>query len=127
MNAEHLLDFSKHFVKYTRCSTDSHVLLLSKTHDSHLSIAALDYLKNNGVAVLSFCPTALTSSNRLIAGYATNRPQPSDIIASDDDQHDGNPWSSSQEKDDHAIAGPSTSTPQITTASGNLQAPAATK
>ncbi|KAG5868350.1 hypothetical protein JTB14_023136 [Gonioctena quinquepunctata] len=173
INAGYFSDFSNYFVKYTRCSKDIPVLLLLDNQESHVSIAALYFLKDNGVTVLSFPPYCSYKLNRsvygpqkdmsfhqtalplaatpynniagfkvpeifpfnedifqdheLSAGYATDRPQPSDIITNDDDQHNENHLSPSQEKDDHAIAGPSTSTPQIDTATGNLQAPAATK
>ncbi|XP_050506078.1 uncharacterized protein LOC126884227 [Diabrotica virgifera virgifera] len=56
MTKEHFLLFSRHFVKHVGCSLDRPLLLLLDNHDSHLSIAALNYLKNNGVTVLSFPP-----------------------------------------------------------------------
>jgi hypothetical protein len=51
MKAEHFLKFVKHFVSHVKPSN-----LLLDNHDSHLSIAALDYCKENGVTVLSFPP-----------------------------------------------------------------------
>lgn len=56
MKADNFLDWCKHFVKYIRPSIERPALLLLDNHDSHLSIAALDYLKENGVTVLSFPP-----------------------------------------------------------------------
>lgn len=56
MNEEMFVLFMKHFVRHVKCSKDSPVLLLLDNHDSHLSIQALDYCKNNGVTMLSFPP-----------------------------------------------------------------------
>ena len=55
MKAEHFLNFVKHFVYHVKPSKEPVVLLLDN-HDSHLSILALDYYKQNGVTVLSFPP-----------------------------------------------------------------------
>ncbi|GBL92630.1 hypothetical protein AVEN_123801-1 [Araneus ventricosus] len=44
------------FVKYARSSKDRPVLLLLDNHDSHLSIEALNFFKENGVTVCSFPP-----------------------------------------------------------------------
>jgi hypothetical protein len=55
MKAEHFLNFVKHFVYHVKPSKERPVVLLLDNHDSHLSIAALDYCKENGVTVLS-CP-----------------------------------------------------------------------
>lgn len=56
MKSEHFLDWSKHFVRHVRPTKEKPVLLLLDNHESHLSIVALDYLKENGVTVLSFPP-----------------------------------------------------------------------
>lgn len=56
MNSEHFLKFTKHFVSHTKSSKERPTLLLLDNHDSHLSVPALDYLKENGVTVLSFPP-----------------------------------------------------------------------
>lgn len=56
MKAEHFLKFVKHFVSHVKPSKERPVVLLLDNHDSHLSIAALDYCKENGVTVLSFPP-----------------------------------------------------------------------
>ena len=56
---DHLIQFSQffhHFVKYNRNSKEKPVLLLIENHDSHLSIEALDYFKENDVL---FCSTLL--------------------------------------------------------------------
>lgn len=56
MNEEHFIKFAHHFVKFVKSSTDKPVLLLLDNHNSHLSIEALDFFKDNGVTVLSFPP-----------------------------------------------------------------------
>lgn len=56
MKEEHFIKFIQHFVHNARCSKERPTLLLLDNHDSHLSIAALDICKENGVTVLSFPP-----------------------------------------------------------------------
>lgn len=56
MNAEHFFAFVKHFVKHSKTSRERPSLLILDNHDSHLSIDALNYCKENGVTVLSFPP-----------------------------------------------------------------------
>ena len=56
MKAEQFLKFVKYFVSHVKPSKERPVVLLLDNHDSHLSIAALDYCKENGVTVLSFPP-----------------------------------------------------------------------
>ena len=67
MKAEQFLKFVKHFVSHVKPSKERPVVLLLDNHDSHLSIAALDYCKENSVTV----PTpshliVVTSCRRLI-------------------------------------------------------------
>lgn len=52
----HFLQFMKHFVLQTKCSTEKPVLLLLDNHGSHLSIDVLNCAKENGVTLLSFPP-----------------------------------------------------------------------
>jgi hypothetical protein len=56
MKEDNFFEFIKFFVHSTRCSKERPLLLLLDNHDSHLSIATLDYCKENGVTVLSFPP-----------------------------------------------------------------------
>lgn len=56
MMESNFIKFVKHFIHFTRCSKERRVLLLLDNHNSHLSIEALDLLKENGVVVLSFPP-----------------------------------------------------------------------
>nr|XP_004211302.1 unnamed protein product [Hydra vulgaris] len=50
------LQFSHHFFKHARSTKERLVLLLLDNQDSHLSVEALDYFKENGVSVCSFPP-----------------------------------------------------------------------
>ena len=56
MNEDNFIAYVKHFIQNVKCSKDAPALLLLDNHDSHLSIEALDLLKDNGVTVLSFPP-----------------------------------------------------------------------
>jgi len=50
------LTFMQHFVKNTRSSKDSPVLLLLDNHVSHISINIINYARDHGVVMLSFPP-----------------------------------------------------------------------
>lgn len=54
MNADAFYLFLQHFKKYF--SKERPALLLMDNHESHLSIKGLDFLKENGVVVLTFPP-----------------------------------------------------------------------
>ena len=56
MQEKDFLIFLKHFVRHTRASKESKVLLLLDNHVSHLSLEGIDYCKDNGVVLLSFPP-----------------------------------------------------------------------
>lgn len=56
MKEDQFFTFAEHFVQHARPTRDRPVLLLLDNHESHLSIKALDYFKENGVTVLSFPP-----------------------------------------------------------------------
>jgi hypothetical protein len=56
MKAEHFLNCVKQFVSHVKASNQRSVVLLLDNHDSHLSILALHYCKENGMTVLSFPP-----------------------------------------------------------------------
>ncbi|KAJ8938961.1 hypothetical protein NQ318_019417 [Aromia moschata] len=55
MVEKNFVKFVRHFIKFSRCSKERSVLMLLDNHDSHLSIEALDLLKDNGVVAIS-CP-----------------------------------------------------------------------
>lgn len=56
MEATQFLKFLENFHDFTRSSPDRKVLLILDNHQSHISIAALDYCKEKGVVMLSFPP-----------------------------------------------------------------------
>lgn len=67
MNVELFCDVMKHFIKHTCSSKENPSLLIYDNHESHLSIAALDLAKDNGVTILTFPP------------HSTNKMQPLDV------------------------------------------------
>lgn len=56
MTQEIFLQWLQHFVKHTKCSNESPVLLLLDNHTSHVSISAIDAAKAKGVILLTFPP-----------------------------------------------------------------------
>jgi len=48
--------YLEHFHKHTYASTDDPVLLILDNHSSHLSIAAIEYCRQNGVIMLTLPP-----------------------------------------------------------------------
>ncbi|KAH1021714.1 hypothetical protein HUJ04_011198 [Dendroctonus ponderosae] len=63
MKEKNVILFMKHFVNNVKCSKDRPVLLLLNNHESHLSIPALDFAKENGVVFYHFLLIVPTSSN----------------------------------------------------------------
>ncbi|KAH9643097.1 hypothetical protein HF086_008813 [Spodoptera exigua] len=57
----------KHIQKKSSCSKDNPILLLVDNHESHVTIEAVNYARDNGIVYLSFPP------------YTTHRLQPLDI------------------------------------------------
>jgi hypothetical protein len=71
MKAEQFLKFVKHFISHVKHSKERPVVLLLDNHNSHLSIAALDHCKENGVTVLAFphhCSHKLQPLDRSVSG-----------------------------------------------------------
>jgi len=56
MTDTNFLEVMKHLVKHIRCTVEKPILLTLDNHESHISIAVLDYAKQNGVIILSFPP-----------------------------------------------------------------------
>ena len=56
MTKEDFLEFMKHFKKHAMPSKSNPKLLLLDNHESHLSIAVLNFTKDNGITMLSFPP-----------------------------------------------------------------------
>ena len=56
MKANDFLVFMQHFVAVSKCSKEHPVLLLLDNHESHLSIALIDYCRDNGIVLLTLTP-----------------------------------------------------------------------
>jgi DDE superfamily endonuclease len=56
MTSENFVKFLVHFVCFVKCSSSSPVLLLMDNHDSHVSLPAIQYAKENGIVMLTFPP-----------------------------------------------------------------------
>lgn len=56
MTSKNFLSVLQHFVANSRCSQDNTVLLIINNHESHLSIAAITYAKENGIVILTMPP-----------------------------------------------------------------------
>ncbi|XP_033218353.1 uncharacterized protein LOC117173818 [Belonocnema kinseyi] len=56
MQGEQFLKFLNHFKKYARTAPDSKTLLILDNRESHMTIAALDFCKDNEIIVLSLPP-----------------------------------------------------------------------
>ena len=53
MKTNDFLVFMQHFVAVTKCSKEHLVLILLDNHESHLSIALIDYCHDNGIVLLT--------------------------------------------------------------------------
>lgn len=56
MTTELFLECLQHIVKYANCSPTRKVVLLMDNHESHLSLDAVDFCKEQGIVVLTFPP-----------------------------------------------------------------------
>lgn len=56
MKGEQFLKYLAHFKRYARPSLESPALLILDNHESHMTIAGLDFCKENGIIVLSLPP-----------------------------------------------------------------------
>ena len=54
MTATVFLECLKHFVRYAHCSKDKTALLLLDNHESHVSLEAIDFCRENGIIMLIF-------------------------------------------------------------------------
>lgn len=68
MNADLFLDTMKHFVKHSCSSLETPTLLIYDNHESHLSLAVLDYAKANGVTILTLPPHSTNKMQSLDVG-----------------------------------------------------------
>ena len=56
MKANDFLVFMQHIMAVTKCSKEHPVLILLDNHESHLSIALIDYCRDNGIVLLTLPP-----------------------------------------------------------------------
>ena len=53
MKANDFVVFMQHFVAETKCSKEHPVQILMDNHESHLTIALIDYCRDNGIVLLT--------------------------------------------------------------------------
>lgn len=56
INTETFVGYMDHFIHHTRCTPERKVLLILDNHEAHISLAAVDKAKANGVALLTIPP-----------------------------------------------------------------------
>ncbi|XP_049817214.1 uncharacterized protein LOC109594560 isoform X2 [Aethina tumida] len=54
MEEQHFYEFLKRLVKKTECSPNSKVLLLIENHEYYISLRMLEFIKSNGIILLTF-------------------------------------------------------------------------
>lgn len=67
INSDIFVQVLKHIQKKTSCSKENPILLLVDNHESHVTIEAIDYARDNGIVYISFPP------------HTTHRLQPLDV------------------------------------------------
>ena len=71
VKAKDFLVFMQHFVAVTKCSKEHPVLILLDNHESHLSIALIDYCRDNGIVLQTlppYCSHKLQPLDRIVFG-----------------------------------------------------------
>ena len=56
MTAENFVLYTKHLIKFTKCTPEHPGLLILDNHDTHLSIECIDLAKDHGVVMLTLPP-----------------------------------------------------------------------
>lgn len=56
MTSELFLSVLEHIVKYTKCSKENRILLLMDNHESHITVKAVNFCRDNGITILTFPP-----------------------------------------------------------------------
>lgn len=56
MTCENFILVLQHLVKHSRCSQQNKILLILDNHESHISIEAIDFCRNNGICMLTLPP-----------------------------------------------------------------------
>ncbi|KAF2883996.1 hypothetical protein ILUMI_22170 [Ignelater luminosus] len=81
MTSANFLQVLTFFQKNTRCSKDYSVSLIVDNHESHHSVEALDFAKENGIAVLAWDRAAFTQNIK--SGVRATEISPFDTDASE--------------------------------------------
>ncbi|XP_022834564.1 uncharacterized protein LOC111362220 [Spodoptera litura] len=89
INSSIFVDVLKHIQKHTLSSKENPILLLLDNHESHTSIDAINYCRNNGIACLSFPP--LTTHRLQPLDVGVFGPLKSKLKTSFNDWHVSNP------------------------------------
>lgn len=69
MNNETFLEWLRHFANYTQPSADNKVLLILDNHSSHISLASINFCRNNHITMLSLPPHASHKIQPLDKGF----------------------------------------------------------
>ena len=56
MNKELFVDYLKHVIKFSGCSTEKKLLLILDNHETHKSLEAIDLARENGIIMLTLPP-----------------------------------------------------------------------
>ena len=56
INEDIFVEYLDHVIEQTGCSKDRKILLIMDNHESHVSLAAIDKAKNNGIVMLTIPP-----------------------------------------------------------------------
>ncbi|XP_030749369.1 uncharacterized protein LOC115877363 [Sitophilus oryzae] len=67
MTSELFIEVLRHIVQKTKCSMENKILLLIDNHESHVSVEAIIFCRDNGIILLSFPP------------HTTHKLQPLDV------------------------------------------------
>lgn len=67
INSTIFIDLLKHIKKHTGCIKDNPILLILDNHEAHVSLAAINFSRENGIVLLTFPP------------HCTHRMQPLDL------------------------------------------------
>lgn len=62
MTCDNFLKVLEHFVKHVKCNSHDRVLLIMDNHESHVSLKAVEFCRDNGIVILTLPPH---TSNKL--------------------------------------------------------------
>ncbi|CAM1295476.1 Uncharacterised protein r2_g465 [Pycnogonum litorale] len=56
INEQLFIEYLQHIIRNTRCTKERKILLILDNHESHVSVAAIDLAKDNGIVMLTIPP-----------------------------------------------------------------------